>query len=68
MRDVEQSALKQDILPLSVGGGFIAGSTLSDIATIAEQVGIILGACLVFVTLIHRIYIFWKDTHKDGSP
>lgn len=65
MRDIEQSAIKQDIVPLSVGSGFIAGSTLSDIATVAEQIGIVLGAFLVFVTLIHRIYIFWMDTHKN---
>lgn len=57
------SAIRQDIVPLSVGGGFLGISTLNDVATVAEQIGIILGAVLVAVTLAHRVYIFWRDAH-----
>jgi hypothetical protein len=65
MEERGQSILEKDGVPLTVGGGVFAFSSLADLATTAQQVGMILGAMLVFVTLLHRIYIFWKDTKRD---
>ena len=59
-----QLALKQDVIPLSVGGGFLGFSSLADTADFFQQIGIILGTVLVAVTLAHRLYIFWKDTRS----
>jgi len=60
-----QSVFKQDIVPLSVGGGFLGFASLADMAEVFQQVGVILGTILVAVTLAHRIFMFWKDAHKD---
>lgn len=62
--DPVQTIIKQDALPLSVGGATIFGMNLADLSTIFQQIGVILGTLLVAVTLLHRIYMFWKDVHK----
>jgi 3-phosphoglycerate kinase len=68
MKDYSQEIIQQiaqkDAFPLMVGGGSVAAFSLADIATVAQQIGVIGGAVLVFVTLAHRVYIFWKDTRK----
>ncbi len=39
-------------------------SSLSDAATVAQQVGMILGALLVTATLVHRLIMIWRDIKK----
>lgn len=64
MREQGQGLLEKDGIPLTIGGGSIVGFTLADVAETAQQIGVILGAVLVGVTLAHRIYVFYKDTQK----
>ena len=62
--ETEQTSMKQDIVPLSVGGGFLGFSSFADFAEFSHQIGFVLGMVLVAVTLAHRIFMFWKDAHK----
>lgn len=55
---------ENDMTYLAIGGGSIVGFSLADISIVAQQIGVILGACLVAVTLMHRIYMFYRDTKK----
>lgn len=66
MRDYEpvQKIIQKDGLPLVIGGGSVLGFSLADVATVAQQLGVIGGAILVFITIAHRLFIFWKDMHK----
>jgi len=61
---MKQDIITKDIPTLTVGGGFMGISSLSEAATIAEQIGMILGALLVAITLLHRLFIFWRDARK----
>lgn len=67
MIDLSKQNIKQDAIPLSVGGGFLGFSTLAEAATFAEQIGMILGCALVAVTLLHRLYLFWKDSRRGNN-
>lgn len=39
-------------------------SSLAEAATVAQQIGMILGALLVAVTLIHRLIMIRRDMRK----
>ena len=54
----------KDAPSYAVGGGGIGYFSLSDAATIAQQVGMILGAILVAATLLHRVIMIRRDTRK----
>ena len=61
---MKQQIILKDVPTLAVGGGFMGVSSLSDAATVAQQVGLILGAILVAATLVHRLIMIWHDTKK----
>lgn len=61
---MKQQIITKDIPTLAVGGGFMGVSSLSDAATVAQQVGMILGALLVTATLVHRLIMIWRDIKK----
>jgi hypothetical protein len=63
MKEQEQ-AIAQDIKAYAIGAGSILGFSLADISEVAQQIGVICGAILVFVTLMHRILLFYKDLKK----
>lgn len=55
---IQRSAqlIDKDGVALTIGGGTVAYSWLNEVATVAEQIGMIAGCLLVVVTLIHKIY------------
>lgn len=59
-----QVVVKQDALPLGLGGGFLGFASFAEATTFIQQLGIWFGTALVFITLVHRMYIFWKDSQK----
>lgn len=59
-----QNVIKQDAVPLTVGGGFLGFSSFADATDFVQQIGIWFGTILVIVTLAHRIFVFWKDAQK----
>ena len=56
--------LTKDLPTITVGGGFMGISSLAEAATVSQQIGMIGGAVLVAVTLIHRLLMIWKDIRK----
>ena len=56
--------MKKDIPSYTIGGGFMGISSLAEAATVAQQIGMILGALLVAVTLIHRLIMIRRDMRK----
>lgn len=56
--------LVKDLPPLALGGGFIGFASFADATQFIQQLGIWFGTLLVLVTLLHRIYVFWKDARK----
>lgn len=59
-----QNVIKQDAVPLTVGGGFLGFSSFADATEFVQQLGIWFGTLLVLVTLAHRVFVFWKDAQK----
>lgn len=61
---MKQQIITKDIPTLTVGGGVMGVSSLADVATVAQQIGLILGALLVTATLVHRLIMIWRDIKK----
>lgn len=61
---MKQQIITKDIPTITIGGGFMGISSLAEAATIAQQIGMILGAFLVAATLIHRLIMIWHDAKK----
>lgn len=61
---VATQVVQKDALPLTLGGGMIVFPSLSEVATKAEQIGMIVGCVLVIVTLSHRVWLWRKDIKK----
>lgn len=61
---MKQQIITKDIPTLAVGGGFMGVSSFADVATAAQQIGMILGAALVAATLVHRLIMIWRDLKK----
>lgn len=59
--------IQKDAVPLAIGGGSILGFSLADVAEVSQQIGVILGMFVVAVTLLHRIYVFWKDVKNSDK-
>lgn len=60
----QSSSVIKDIPPLALGGGFIGYASFAKATEIVQQLGIWFGTALVLVTLLHRLYIFYRDTRK----
>ena len=64
MKQHDANGFTGDIKAYAVGFGSIFGFSLADVAQTAQQIGVIFGALVVFVTLLHRILLFWRDIVK----
>ena len=60
----EQIQKVADDIPAYAVGFTGISMSLADISAIAQQVGVILGAIVVLLTLVHRIILIRKDLKK----
>lgn len=60
----EQAQKMVDDVPAYAVGVAGMGMSLADISTMAQQIGIILGAFVVLATLVHRLLLIYKDMKK----
>ena len=58
---MKHQIITKDLPTVTVGGGVMGVSSLAEAATAAQQIGMIFGAVLVIVTLIHRLLMIWND-------
>ena len=47
------------------GAGLFGFASLADLATVAQQVGMILGCLVIFVKLLHDVIMLRKDFKKE---
>lgn len=62
---VTTEVVQKDAVPITLGGGMIVFPSLSEVATKAEQIGMILGVVLLLVTISHRIWIWRRDIKES---
>lgn len=60
----DEQAILQDVKSYAIGFGSILGFSLADLSEMAQQLGVIFGSLVVFITLLHRILLFWRDVKK----
>ena len=60
-----QQVIKQDVPPIGIGCGFIGFASWADATDFIQALGIWGGTALVFVTLGHRLYTWYKEARKQ---
>jgi hypothetical protein len=56
--------IKEDGPLLATCGAIWSYCSLVNVSNIAQQIGVIFAGLTAILVFLHRIYIFWKDTHK----